>query len=464
MKITIVGGGTAGWIAAYFIENAHPGIHDITLIESSKIGIIGAGEGSTGTMLSLISGHFFNKKIDVDEFIDKTDATNKMGIRHCNWSKIGASYFAPLDVSETGFELNDYLFKYSYLVNGSENMHRISFLGNDYNKKNFQKLGAFHFDGNKVGLFFKEKTNTVKVIDAVVKDFIFNNSGEISCLVLENNEKIESDFFIDCTGFNKKFSNALKTKWISCNEFLPLNTAIPFILKNKKTFVPETKAIAMSSGWMWQIPLQKRIGCGYVFDKNFINEEEAIQEIEKSLKQKIEPIKIINFESGYLEKFWDKNVLYLGLSSSFFEPLEATSINNTIIQVAIFVSQFLNKNKKDTLVKEYQDVYNKRIRFLMQLTTDFISLHYSGGREDTEFWKFIKNDISPTPAAQEILNVAKYGIPGISIFEGMMGSYSIGSANWILGGMGLLQKDYCLKDLTKTKTLMVAQNYLFSMS
>ena len=112
MRICIVGGGTAGWIAAYFISKSQPGIHEISLIESSSVGIIGAGEGSTGSMVSLLNGDFFDYKVDINKFINEADATAKLGIKHVNWAKEKGEYFAPLDATDTGWTSNDLIFKY----------------------------------------------------------------------------------------------------------------------------------------------------------------------------------------------------------------------------------------------------------------------------------------------------------------------------------------------------------------
>lgn len=458
MKIVIVGGGTAGWLSAYFIENSQPGVHDITVIESSKVGIIGAGEGSTGMFLEVLNGGFFEKKVDIEEFINETDATNKMGIRHYNWSRLGGSYFAPLDISPTGFTLNDYIFKYCYLKYGSSGMHVASKIGRMYQEKKYNRYSALHFDGHKVGKFFKNKLNRVKTLDTVIKDVFINHNGEIECLVSDNNVKIYADFFIDCSGFSKILSSSLGMKWISSSDYLPLNTAIPFSLPAPKKYLPETSAIAIENGWIWKIPLKTRTGCGYVFDKNFITVDKAIDEAQKTIGYKVDPIKIIEFDSGYLNSFWEKNLLCIGLSSSFFEPLEATSIHNTIVQLAIFVNEFLKKEKDQTILDINQIIYNRRITFLMELTRDFLSLHYSGGKTNSHFWKFVLNDLKQSDLVKEILFLTKSGVPGFSIFEGMFGSFSIPLVNWNLAGMNIIKRELCFKDLNEHSYMSIARN------
>lgn len=449
MKITIVGGGTAGWIAAYFISKSYPGLYDISVIESSKIGIIGAGEGSTGTMVDLLNGYFFNNKIDINNFLEKTDGTKKFGIRHIDWAK-NSDYFAPLDASPFGFELDDEFLKYIIYKFKNKKTHMASTVGIEYENKIFNNTYALHFDGNKVGNFFKDICilDGVEVIDAVVDEAIIDNNGFVKCLFLDNGNHIYSDFFIDCSGFSKKIISSVGSSWIDRSNHLPLNTAMPFTVSHGSEEIdPITKAHAMSSGWMWEIPLKTRKGMGYVFDENFISKEEAKIEVERKIKKEIDPIKIIKFKSGYLDKFWNKNVLALGLSSSFVEPLEATSIHNTIIQISIFTKEFLNPNKDILFNKINEKKYNDKITLLNELTIDFISIHYQGGRDDTEFWKYIKNEQVMTDGAKEYIEMTKIKIPGFINLQGMWGSYSIALANWISSGMNLLSPSIAENDL-----------------
>jgi hypothetical protein len=452
MNITIVGGGTAGWIAAYFIKKSQP-IHKITVIESSKLGIIGTGEGSTGLLIDLLSGYWFNHKINIDDFKEKTDSTIKMGIRHENWKEIGDSYFAPLDASPTGFGLNDHFFKYVYHKYGKDKIHLASEIGIRYENKKFEVPYALHFDGHKVGEYFKNVCNRdgVTVIDSVVVDIILEDDGKIESLTLDNGQTINADLFIDCTGFSRILMKKIGVGWNSVKDVLSVNTAMPFHLhysENEK-ILPETKATALSSGWMWNIPLITRRGCGYVFDNNYISENQALDEVEKYLKQKIQPIKFINFDSGYSKSFWEKNVICFGLSSSFVEPLEATSIHNTIVQIAIFVLEFLSVSPELTLDANKLREYNHKITRLNQLTVDFISLHYQGGRNDSVFWQDIIRKSKITDNARRIKEIAKSRIPSYVDLEGMYGSFSIPLVNWLFAGMDILDGKLIKDDLQK---------------
>jgi flavin-dependent dehydrogenase len=461
MNIVIAGGGTAGWLAAFYISKAQPTKHNITVIESSKIGIIGAGEGSTGSMIDLLNGSFFNYKVDLADFVEKTDATYKMGIRHQHWSPNVQEYFAPLDVSPTGFTLDDYIFKYGLHKHGNNNIHLCSKIGIEYEMKKYSPY-ALHFDGHKVGKYFKELclADGVVCVDTEINDVIVENNN-ITSVITSSQEKITGDFFIDCTGFSRILMKKLGVEWQSYSEVLSVNTAMPFILKYEEgeEIVPETKATALSAGWMWNIPLSTRRGCGYVFDNRYISKEDAKLEVENYLQKEITPIKWISFDSGHSKEFWKNNVLCLGLASSFVEPLEATSIHNTIIQTAIFADEFLKENKDYTLKEVNQRMYNERISLLNRLTIDFISLHYQGGRDDTEFWADIKKKNKCTDYAKKIISLTQDHVPGMIIHEGMYGSFSVPLANWNLAGMGLIKKNTAYQNLIDKNKLELAEEH-----
>lgn len=452
MNIVIVGGGTAGWIAAYFIAKDQPNKHQITVIESSKIGIIGAGEGSTGTMLELLNGSYFPAKIDLDTFLKETDGTHKFGIYHQNWKGDNSGYFAPIDTTTSWFQYDDYIFKYVFSQYGKKQMHTASPLGLNFSRKNWNTPSALHFDGHKVGQFFKRycELDGVKTIDAVVNKVVVKDE-KVKKIILDNSQDINADFFIDCTGFYRVLMKALDVNWISYNDYLPVNTAMPFVIdyNDGEEITPMTTATALSSGWMWNIPLATRRGCGYVFDSNYITEEEAQLEIEQYLGKKIKPIKFINFESGKSESFWKGNVLSLGLTSAFVEPLEATSIHSTIVQILIFSKEYLYKNVDDTLSNHNRLNYNEKINILYDSILDFVSFHYQGGRNDTKFWKDIIKKNRCTPKAKGYLEKCKKHIPGFLEVHAIIGSPAAALWNWIAGGLDIITPEQAKKELAE---------------
>lgn len=459
MNIAIVGGGTAGWIAAYFIVKDRPGKHNITVIESSKIGIIGAGEGSTGTMLDLLNGSFFPYTVDIPSFLKEVDGTLKMGIYHQNWTGDGSGYFAPLDASPTMFNYNDYIFKHVFSKFGKERMHIASTIGLQFEKNECSQPHAFHFDGRKVGQFFKKicEKDGVKVIDAVVKD-VTVDSNKIEKIILDNDAVIEADFFIDCTGFSRILMKKLGVEWVSYKKYLPVNTAMPFLLdyETDEKMSPMTTATALDAGWMWNIPLTTRKGCGYVFDSNYISKKQAQSEVEEYLGKKIKPIKFIDFDSGISEKFWKNNVLCLGLSSAFVEPLEATSIHSTIIQLLIFVKEYLYNDINTTLSQENEDLYNEKISILFESTVDFISFHYQGNRSDTPFWRDIRQQNKCTPKANKFYKKSKNKISSFLEINGIIGSPAAGLWNWIAAGLGIITPEQAADELKNSNLTDIA--------
>lgn len=467
MKIVIVGGGTAGWLAALMIHKIFP-MHTVTVIESSAIGIVGAGEGSTGLLTDVINGKFFNFGCDMMEFLKETGASIKYGIHHRDWHTVGQSYLAPLAGSPTsGNRSLDTTFALASELLPNK-MHQLHVCGlsmehnlSPFNVNNFKfsDIGyALHFDAHDVGRYFKKivlKDNRVTHIDDQITDVILNDQGEINSLKLKEHEEISADFFVDASGFAKVLMKKLNNPWISYRKNLPVNSAMPFLLKYEEDEVPEpwTTAWAQSSGWMWQIPIQKRKGCGYVFDDNFITPDQAQAEIEKTLNRKIEPIRILKFDTGRLENAWVKNCLSVGLSSAFAEPLEATSIHSTIVQLLDFVFEYLKSSKEETCNSYSVKMYNKKTARMYDDFKNFLNIHYMGGRTDSEFWKFIASRETQTEQTKTLIEMSKVKCPSNSNFNQYMGSADWGLYSYVMFGNKLISSDVLTKELEFLETV-----------
>lgn len=438
MDIVIVGGGTAGWLAALFLSKITQ--HNLTLIESPTIGIIGAGEGSTGRLGSVIENYIYNFGCDLKDFFKKTNATLKYGVLHRDWAEKGASYFGPIDGSTTSNWNPDTSFLY-LLGTGSAPLTRCSRFGclKEDNLSLFQKNDldrlylpgpALHFDARLVGEYFKAQcSERVHLVQSTILDIGLSEQGHIASLTLSEGQTVHGDFFIDASGFSRVLINKMGGQWVDFSKNLPVNTAMPFFVDYKEGEEPPlyTTAWAQSSGWMWDIPLANRRGCGYVFCDEFLSQDQAQQEIETVLGQKISPLKFIKFTSGRLENVWIKNCLALGLSAAFLEPLEATSIHATIIQLEHFVFDFLQETLEHTLNPGATARYNARIAELIDGTKDFLVAHYVGGREDSEFWRYMSSGATTTEFVDDILQMCATMIPGIDDF-----SKTMGGANWSL--------------------------------
>lgn len=346
-KIVIIGGGTAGWLTALSVNKFWKNV-DVTLIESSKIGILGAGEGGTsnfGKMLSLLD-------INHKDFFEKTKSTIKSGIHLYNWT-------------------------------GQNELSKHLFFGDTPNENN--KSYAYHFNARLVAEYFKEIAleRGVNWIDDEV-DIIKNENENITEIVLKSDKIIKLDFIFDCSGFKRIIVDGVhKEEWISYSDYLMMNKACVFFLPQKtkygiydKTY---THMISMNCGWMFQIPLQHRWGCGYVFNDNYISLDDAKKEIENYVGEEITIQKTFDFNPGTHKRSWIGNSISIGLSYGFIEPLEATSLMSTIMQLKRLIDIDFDPTQLDS--------YNKWCYQVNEQNLMFIRYHYLCERNDTQFWK-----------------------------------------------------------------------------
>jgi tryptophan halogenase len=361
MKITIIGGGTAGWLTGLFFNKK--GYSDITIIDSSKVGILGAGEATAPNFKGLL----FELGINEEEFLKTTGATIKKSNDFINWSP--------------------YKNKFSH----GFGHHTLS------NETN-ESMYGFHFDARECAKYFKTIgiERGVKLMDVNITTFTQNENGDITNIHTEENIDIKTDFVIDCSGFARLCIGKLyKSKWKSYSQYLKVNSAIAYFLpqENELTYKSKvhTQSIAMPNGWMWQAPLQHRWGCGYVFNDTYITNEDAKKEIEDYIGKEINIVKTFKFDAGAYEKTWINNCVSLGLASGFLEPLEATSLLSLIWSL-----YKLEDIKLENCNDEYRDVYNNYVNNVNYQCMLFVSHHYNCGRTDTKFWKDISNIILPS--------------------------------------------------------------------
>jgi tryptophan halogenase len=317
---------------------------------------------------------------------------------------------------------------------------------------------AYHFDAHKVGQYFKKYAlkNGVNVIDTEVESLQRNSlTGELES-VQTTIGKIEGDIWIDCSGFSRVLIGPMGGGWKSYEEYLKVNAAIPFIQKFKDGETPnlETLSQAMNNGWMWKIPTQQRYGCGYVYSDNHTTYDKAVDELMQKFGNKIEPLRNIKFDCGRVENPWVKNVVAIGLSQGFVEPLEATSIHATIVQLDFLATNSLNFacNKSDIVFESNIKRYNEFVNRFFDDIKDLIQIHYMTEREDTEFWKNYKYEIPKTENVQAILDVSSRRSPSMLDFNFYHGSGNWGVWCWTLIGLGILTKE------TAHKTLMSYRN------
>lgn len=464
MQIVIIGGGTAGWLSALFLTKMCPQ-HNITVIESSKIGIIGPGEGATGLITSVATNEIFDFGCNIFDFFKETKSSIKYAIRHEGWGKnVNEYYIAPIDGSPTSGNPIDLFVAHNIACGKLEDIHKCTELGIllehekslfDTTTLNFVGNFGMHFDGRLVGQYFKKiamLSTNIRLVDAVINDVCLDERGYVDNLVLDSGDKIDGNFFIDASGFRRIIPTKMGIKWISYKSNLPVNTAVPFFLDNDDKFPPPyTLAKAMKSGWMWQATLQHRKGCGYVFSDSFITPEQAVEEIETTLGRKIDPIKTFRFDAGRLEKMWSKNCLALGLCSAFAEPLEATSLHATILQMRAFLQEFLKDDYEHEIPNPVIDNYNKRFGRMYDEFKDFLVMHYMGGRDDSEFWRSVGTGSIATDKVRSLIELAKHKIPNRDDIPETIGCAGWGLWSYIMAGLRLIPKEVARSTLEQVR-------------
>ena len=459
-RYVIVGGGTAGWLAALMLQERIAELDldaIVTVVESSKVPTIGVGEGSTAVFRQMLK-HF---GFDEFEFLRETQATIKFGIRHKDWRRKGHQYDGPIDdphlVTEPlGGEPQSYIDIFSCAAGRKlTDTHLFAYLLDQqkapFAKRpdgNFLAMGpyhhAYHFDQALVGKYLRGKAKSVEVLDAHVSDARRDpDTGHITALVTDVGD-VAGDFFIDCTGFRRALiSGVMKGEWISYRDLLPVNRAMPFWLdlKEGEELTPYTTAWAQGSGWLWMIPTQARIGCGYVYCDKFVSPDQAQAEIEQALGQKIEPRNDIKIDAGRQRDAWIGNCLSLGLASSFLEPLEATSIHGTIVQLLVFTHFYMNGTGR--VSEKDRGAYNDFAAKQVDDFRDFINLHYVTERRDTPFWNAVANEYIG-PATKARLKLWQDKMPSHSDFAPLPGHFAHTEQQLyypVLDGLGLLKRD-----------------------
>lgn len=460
MKIVIVGGGTAGWLAASTFavrelersKSDSASKLDITVLESNDIPIIGAGEGSTGFFSDYLSNKL--KPIGVSEidFLNKTDATLKLGIKFRDWKHKGHEYLSPIQPTQTTRMNIDSDLMSCHVFGKYHHSSPAGYLmDNEYScyKKNtgLIPLNAYHFDAHKVGKYFKEKCMKYGVKNVIGEINQLNIDKETGFLksvnIKESIDKIEADIWIDASGFSKVLIGNMEGGWESYKDVLPTTAAIPYLYDFTKdeNVLAETLAWAQPNGWMWQIPTQERYGCGYVYSDNHTTYDNAVDELIKNTGRKIEPLRNLKFEAGRVKNFWSKNVIAIGLASGFLEPLQATSIHSTLVQLDLFAYHYFSCDLSNIDFNSSPKAYNNKIGKMWDDFRDLLQIHYITEREDSQFWKYCKYDLKKTEKVKHILEVSKYRSPSAWDFDSYHGAANWGVWCWTLYGLDIVSKD-----------------------
>ncbi|TYK65745.1 tryptophan halogenase family protein [Colwellia echini] len=420
-NVVIVGGGTAGWITASLLAKIIGKAINITLIESDKIGIIGVGEATIPPIIN------FNNALGIDEntFIKETKATIKLGIEFENWKQKGDSYMHAFGSIGKSFPFCDFS---HYWVKSLQNGDDSSLWDYSLNyqaakKGKFAKLPhiegttlpglayAYHFDASLYAQLlrrFSEAKGVTRIEGTINKVNVNQDDGSIDSVTLEDQQKITGDLFIDCTGLHALLiEKTLNTGFEDWSHWLPCDRAMAVPCESVDKITPYTRSTAHDAGWQWRIPLQHRIGNGIVYSSKHMTDEQAKETLLANLDGKplAEP-RAIPFRTGRRLKQWHKNVISIGLSSGFLEPLESTSIH--LIQTAAIrlVKNFPHNGINDEEVTEF----NRQSRIEIEKIRDFIILHYKlNERNDSEFWRTCQRMDIPDTLREKIALFKKTG-------------------------------------------------------
>ena len=363
MKVLIIGGGTAGWITALSLYKDH----NVTLVESD-VPTIGVGESTTDYVVQ-----WLKNKLDINDFFSKTNSTIKLGVQFDNW-KDNDTYFHLFGDKEDLVPNNKFDNVVRYCYQNNINLDSLSIF--EKSRSNLQQWDstAMHWDSVKVPEYIKNFLgDKITYKYARVKE-VNNFNKTINNIILDDNSILEADLYIDCTGFNRVLSKALGIKWNSWDSTGQVDTALVWQQPHTEELPLYTQSEAWDAGWRWKIPTKDRLGFGYVFDSSSINEEQATQEI-RSRTNYQGPVRKVMFNTGVVEEQWINNLLHLGLSSHFIEPLEATNFD-----FLIFNLENLDKVLDNTLTK--QQYNNQAVEFANSIR-QFLTLHYLTGKQDT---------------------------------------------------------------------------------
>lgn len=422
-SICILGGGTSGLITALVLNRWYPSI-DITIIESSKVGIIGVGEGSTEHWRTFMQ----TVGIPLKELINETGATFKTGIKFENWNGDGRSYMHSLHSDHTqlmGNGLPGVLIQ--MICNGEKQLYPENIGRSVHYMPLDQTVNQYHFDTFKLNSFLHKKCaeRGVTIVVDDIANVELDSDGFVSNLINDNGHKYTSEFFVDCSGFHRVISSKLGAKWVDCKDYLPMDRAIAFPTAGTEEIPSHTLSRALSSGWQWRIPTQERYGNGYVYSSNFLTEDQALAEVQQYYTEEIKIGRSIKFSAGYVDQFWIKNCVTLGLAGSFVEPLEASSIGTSIQQAFALGGSLLNWSREDQLSAK---MYNKEFEEVAKNIIDFVQLHYITKRDDSDFWRSCK-DLKLTDFNQQTLEHFKNNVPGRPYFPKSWALFS--DLNWI---------------------------------
>lgn len=407
-RVIIVGGGTAGWMAAAAISKSFGDQVAIQLVESEQIGTVGVGEAT----IPPIKNFHLLLELDEAEFLSAVNGTFKLGIEFVNWGRLGERYFHPFGppgIDSWAAQFHHYWLRARELGEsadiGAFSVETSMARAGKFGTKGERPLNyAYHFDAGLYATLLRRisEGRGVNRIEGKVVDVSQDaDTGDIESIRLESGEEVAGDLFIDCTGFRGLLiEQALEAGWDDWSHWLRSDRAVAVQTERVAEPKPFTRSTARSCGWQWHIPLQNRVGNGLVYCSDYMSEDEATKSLLDNVDGKtlIEP-RVIRFATGRRKRQWVRNCVAIGLSSGFLEPLESTSIhliqNSVIRLIKLFPVGRIRQSDVDQFNREAEDEIN--------YIRDFIILHYHvNQRTDADYWRECREMSVPDSLAHKI--------------------------------------------------------------
>lgn len=417
-RILILGGGTAGWMAANLMVKAWSKRgFDISLVESPDIGIVGVGEGSTPMLKTFMS----NIGLEEEDWMPACNATYKLGIRFDNWSTMPGfpRYFHPFPAQldeltspeffrncmarRNGLDVEghpDHFFLNAYLAE-----HKLSpFAGESFP---FTTLYGYHFDSGLLGEFLGKvaRERGVKHVQAKIVDANVDADGKITSVVDDSGRALEADYFVDCTGFRSMLlQQTLKVPFVSFADNLFNDSAVVFPTPRPNDIAPQTVSTALQHGWAWTIPLTSRIGNGYVYSSAYTTPDAAERELRQFTGVGDSPdieARHLQMKVGRVQQHWASNCLAVGLSQGFIEPLEATAL----LLVQLTIQEFIRALDEGGYTDAKRGWFNDNINTRFDAVRDYIVAHYVvNSRQDSQYWQDNANNSNVSQSLFDVIS------------------------------------------------------------